>query len=430
MPYFKNENINLLFIHIPKTGGSSIERYLKNKYSIQLNRQSIFGRYQDFGYPVLRNKWIQHLPYRLMLRFSSLFNITDNNLSIFSVVRNPYNKIISALFFNFRQLTADTSKEEIYNLLKRILSKPIVEFHFRPQYYFVTDENDNLIEDIKILRTESLNKDMIEYGYKDFDLWVNKSRIHKKNGIKKGYMSYLNSDSINLINTYYKKDFILFNYDMINGTESLLYNNKIKLGVFISIPKCATKTIIDMHKLGINRNNDASNKNNNFIIHENHQRLKVLEKKYDLSNKFVYTFVRNPYDRVKSWFNYHKGLNIPFYKDLTLNEWISKGCKTHWVKQNLTNWRKLGISPLLQYNFIEGNKEIDFIGKIENFESDSKLLITKLNNMFIKHNIKKHIEYKKIYENTSKGSEVITPESKELIYNMFRKDFDYFGYSK
>ena len=203
-----------------------------------------------------------------------------------------------------------------------------------------------------------------------------------------------------------------------------------KVAVFISIPKCATKTILDMHKLGFSRNNDSNHKNNTFIIYENHQRLKILEKKYDLSNKFIYTFVRNPYDRIKSWFDYHRNKNNPLYMNVTLNEWIKNGCKTHWVKQNSTNWRKCNISPLLQYNFIEGERKIDYIGKIENFENDNKIIIDKLNNIFITNNIRKNIEYKNITKNTSSGGDEITPENKELIYNMFKKDFDYFGYSK
>ena len=35
MPYFLNENINLLFIHIPKTGGSSLERYFSEHFNIK-----------------------------------------------------------------------------------------------------------------------------------------------------------------------------------------------------------------------------------------------------------------------------------------------------------------------------------------------------------------------------------------------------------
>jgi hypothetical protein len=40
MPYFKNENINLLFIHIPKTGGTSVEQYFSKKYNVELNYKS------------------------------------------------------------------------------------------------------------------------------------------------------------------------------------------------------------------------------------------------------------------------------------------------------------------------------------------------------------------------------------------------------
>ena len=50
-----------------------------------------------------------------------------------------------------------------------------------------------------------------------------------------------------------------------------------KAATFISIPKCASKTILEMFDLGINRDNDADEKNPHYIIYENHQRLFVLE---------------------------------------------------------------------------------------------------------------------------------------------------------
>ena len=204
-----------------------------------------------------------------------------------------------------------------------------------------------------------------------------------------------------------------------------------KVAVFISIPKCATKTILEMYELGVNRDNDGDDKKNHFVIYENHQRLSVLEKKYNLKDMFIFTFVRNPYDRIKSWFYYHQ--NNSLYKNTTLNEWIQNGCKTHWEIQNMTNWVKEKKSPLLQYNFIEGKTNIDYIGKMENFEQDCKNIAEKINNIFKKHNIPKNVKYKNIVQNSNKSSckkEEITPENKELIYTMFKKDFDYFDYPK
>ena len=206
--------------------------------------------------------------------------------------------------------------------------------------------------------------------------------------------------------------------------------NKKIVGVFISIPKCASKTILEMFKLGKNRNEHFDEKSEQFIIYENHQRLKILEKKYNLKDKYIFTFVKHPYQRIISWFYYHK--NIEPYRSQTLNEWISNGCQTHWNIQNQTNWKKESLSPLLQYNFIDGNSKINYIGKIENFENECKIIISQLNTLFDQNNCQTKILYKEIKTNTSskKNNDIITDENKNLIYNIFRKDFDYFKYHK
>jgi hypothetical protein len=203
-----------------------------------------------------------------------------------------------------------------------------------------------------------------------------------------------------------------------------------KLGVFISIPKCATKTILNMFDLGKNRDDDDQEKENKCIIYENHQRLLILENKYNINDLFIFTFVRNPYDRCVSWFAYHKNSDLEEYKNMTLNEWVKQGCKTHWKIQNKTNWIEEKKSPLLQYNFIDGNKQIDFIGKIENFENDCKELIKILNNLYVKNHINKQIVYKNIKSNSSSNKEILSYESKETIYILFKKDFEYFNYNK
>lgn len=211
-----------------------------------------------------------------------------------------------------------------------------------------------------------------------------------------------------------------------------VYNKNEIIGAFISIPKCASTTILDMFKLGENRDNHYDEKTPQSIIFENHQRLKVLENRYNLENKYIFTFVRNPYDRIESWYYYHKSLALEPYKSKSLNEWIQQGCQTHWRVQNRTNWVGENISPLLQYNFIDGKTKMNYIGKIENFEVDCRIIISQINQILEDNNFTNRIEYEPVKSNTSdrRNKETISDKNKEIIYHMFKKDFDYFEYAK
>jgi hypothetical protein len=146
------------------------------------------------------------------------------------------------------------------------------------------------------------------------------------------------------------------------------------------------------------------------------------------------------------------------------------GCETHWVIQNKTNWKKEKLSPLLQYNFIDAPTKVDFIGRMENFEEDTLRLKDILNKLFEKHGVSKRISFEQpnkvclqdgcdkvnpsynflterhgkycvlhkkpmmvnvIRKNKSiKTGQTLTQESKDKIYELFKKDFEYFGYDK
>ena len=75
----------------------------------------------------------------------------------------------------------------------------------------------NKIPNIKIFKTETLTEEFKEYGFTDYDGKDSSS----------DYSEYLNNDSIKLINEFYKKDFELFNYDMIktDNEDDDIYEN-------------------------------------------------------------------------------------------------------------------------------------------------------------------------------------------------------------
>ena len=202
MPYFKNNYINLLFIHIPKTGGTSLEEYFSKKYKLPLNNRSLYNFLKPNRFLNMDSS-LQHLTYNTIMKYKHIFNIDTNNIKIISIIRDPYNRVVSDLFF-LKIIEIGSSQEDVFTALHKYLIDSN-DNHNMPQYLFITKDNV-LINDIKILHCETLKEDMINLGYKDFNYYEN------CNSNKVNYDNYLNENSINLINTFYDKDFELLNY--------------------------------------------------------------------------------------------------------------------------------------------------------------------------------------------------------------------------
>ena len=109
------------------------------------------------------------------------------DLKIIAAVRNPYDRIISDLFFN-KLIKIDSNPEFVEEIIYDFINSEyhIYDNHNQPQYKYVCDENDELIKDIIILRNENLNEDMKKIG---FELTNNFQVINKG---KLNYDNYLN----------------------------------------------------------------------------------------------------------------------------------------------------------------------------------------------------------------------------------------------
>jgi hypothetical protein len=210
MPYFKNKDINILFIHIPKTGGTSLENYFSSKFNIPLNNNSLWGFSTDETIDINSkiNSTLQHITYKQMVQNNNIFNIDFNNIKIITIVRNPYERIVSDLFY-YKLIKTDTSKEKVFDIINKYLELDIYDNHNIPQYKFITNDKGEIIQNIYILRNESLINDMKNIGYDDFNIFEN------VNPNKVNYYNYLNNETIEIINNFYNLDFILFNYDKI-----------------------------------------------------------------------------------------------------------------------------------------------------------------------------------------------------------------------
>ena len=204
MPYYKD--INILYIHIPKTGGTTIESEIKKKY-----KQTLYSRKTNNILPFPFNRIsLQHQFFRIIKFYKNILNVNFNNLKVFTIVRNPYDRIISDLFW-FKLIKKSSTPEEVYKVIKyKYLNNNNLDNHNRPQWKFICNYKNELIDFIKIFYTENLNDSNNELnnflGFK-----INTNNI-KLNGGVKDYSKYLNNNSKELIYNFYKKDFELFNY--------------------------------------------------------------------------------------------------------------------------------------------------------------------------------------------------------------------------
>ena len=184
MPYYKDAN--LLFIHIPKTGGTSLESYLESKYT-----QTIHDSDKHKTVPIRKRIFLQHYTYDDIYKYRQVFGVNFNNdLNIITIVRNPYDRLVSDLFY-LRYIDVNDTPDTIYNVIKnKYLYEEDLYNHNIPQYKFIIDAKGEIIPNLKIFKTESLTKELKEYGFTDY--------VGKDNSTD--YSEYLNYDSIKLIN--------------------------------------------------------------------------------------------------------------------------------------------------------------------------------------------------------------------------------------
>ena len=195
---------NLEFVHITKTGGTSIEDWgFKNNILWSYRNRKYFENF-NFANTMIGNisKW--HIPPQY---FSN--NPYDMKI-LFTVVRNPYNRIISEYYCPWTGSKYQNNQDidEFNDWIETLLRKNTVVSGL-PQYLYLPVNH--------VLRFESLQNDftkMIRMYNKNIDTLLphsNKSKFTQK----KFTMDDLYKKTIEIINKKYKKDFELFDYDMI-----------------------------------------------------------------------------------------------------------------------------------------------------------------------------------------------------------------------
>jgi hypothetical protein len=173
----------VLFVHIPKTAGTSISTLLNKNNLDNWNRE--WPRHHD--------------PYFYLKEANSI----DHTVFSFSVVRNPYTRTYSCFKqFNKANNTNISFTEYLHNILNNIISPISPLLHLTQSFYIA---QDNEIEIKKVYNFENLKEFEEDFG------WV-LGNYNVGNYNTDSYINDYTEEAVEITKDIYKKDFSLFAY--------------------------------------------------------------------------------------------------------------------------------------------------------------------------------------------------------------------------
>ena len=189
-----------MFVHVPKTGGTSIRTFLDDHGLDQWNRDS---------------RLVHHDPLFMLLKNNDI----PDDANVFSVVRNPYTRAFSYYKHFMHQNGVLRSFHYFLNYVRN-KGMPLLHqnaYSWTPmiihnQSYYLHDDNGEMSL-TKLYKYENL----AEFE-KDFDTKL--PRYNVGNYTREEYLNCYDKQCIGLVKQIYLEDFINFNYSM-NFEESV-----------------------------------------------------------------------------------------------------------------------------------------------------------------------------------------------------------------
>ena len=176
-----------IFIHINKTGGSSIEQAL----NLPLDHRTALEKIAEVG----RDSW--------------------DRLLTFTVVRNPWDKVASHYHYRVETNQTGLGDQHIdFNAwVKRTYGVKDQYYYdkprmFMPQIDWIADEYGRILVD-EIIRFENLKSEFDRVLQK---LGISATLPHVKKSDRGNYWEYYDSEAIDIVHKWFERDIELFGY--------------------------------------------------------------------------------------------------------------------------------------------------------------------------------------------------------------------------
>ena len=171
-----------IFIHIPKNAGTSIETLFSNR-SFQIQPH----KHDDI--------------HQIKYKFLELYKIYRK----FTIIRNPYDKMISWYFYLKRNLNENHNIIDFNEWIK----DPSKFWHADDPIDYLRPQHEWIDDTVEIIKFENINEELNDFFGKEIDLPITNNSNHDH------YLEYYNQESLDTIYERYKEDFEKFNYKKI-----------------------------------------------------------------------------------------------------------------------------------------------------------------------------------------------------------------------
>lgn len=194
-------------------------------------------------------------------------------------------------------------------------------------------------------------------------------------------------------------------------------NTKYK-NIFIHIPKNAGASMMKKY----------------FVSGPGHNTLKEIINQ-NCKDYFIWCFVRNPYDKLVSLYHFwqkHNSKSLQKFEHDNFKKFVFSIGKyiTNDIDEYLSDKKYYNVGLQPQHIFIDNTLTNNiFVGRFENINDDWNKVVNniekyskiKLSDKSLKKiNTSKHKNYKNYYDN----------ETRDFVYELYKKDFENFNYKK
>ncbi len=203
MPIFPN--IKVIFVHIPKSGGSTVTTVLK--------RDRFLGRRVNPRDP--RDTDIDYIS-----QYFDLLGNEANDYYKFSFVRNPWDRFVSGYHYvcqrrpEITEVSSHGTFAEFVHAFSQEPDKFLKIRYFQPQHIYLTDSSGEMPIDF-VGRFERFDEDL-KVALKQIGMRRALVR-HRKQSKRTDYRDYYDQETQDIVGRVYAKDVDLFSYKFDDG---------------------------------------------------------------------------------------------------------------------------------------------------------------------------------------------------------------------